>query len=78
MDQESVVVIARDGFSTLLQGRGCSRMGRNIALQNAASSHFHHREHIQHSHVSREGYQDVSGHDGLIADKRPPVLQGFS
>jgi hypothetical protein len=38
MNQESVGVIARDGFSKLMQGPGGSRMGRNIALQNAATS----------------------------------------
>src|ERR1700751_2823488 len=76
MNQESVGVIARDGFSKLLQGPGCSWMGRDVAVQNAATSHFHHHEHVQHSETSRDGDQEVNGHDGLgvIADKRPPVL----
>ena len=71
MNQESVDVITRDGFSKLLQGSGCSRMGRDIAVQNAATSHFHHHQHVQHSEASRDGYQEVSGHDGLgvIANK---------
>src|SRR6201984_2394560 len=58
----------------------CSRMGRDIAVKNAATSHFHHHEHVQHSEASRDGYQEVSGHDGLgvIADKRPPVLRSCS
>ena len=71
-------MIARDGFSKLLQGPGCGRMGREIAVQNAATSHLHHHEHVQHSETNRDGYQEVSGHDGLgvVADKRPPVLRG--
>jgi hypothetical protein len=55
MNQESVGVIARDGFSKLLQGPGCGRMGREIAVQNAATSHLHHHEHVQHSETSRDG-----------------------
>ena len=80
MNQESVDVITRDRFSKLLQGPGCSRMGRDIAVQNAATSHFHHHQHVQHSEASRDGYQEVSGHDGLgvIVDKRPPVLRSCS
>jgi hypothetical protein len=72
-------MITRDGFSKLLHGPGCSRMGRDIAVRNAATSHFHHHQQVQHSEASRDGYQ-VSGHDGLgvIADKRPPVLRGCS
>jgi len=55
-------------------------MGRDIAVQNAATSHFHHHEDVQHSEASRDGYQEVSGHDGLgvVADKRSPVLRGCS
>src|SRR5438876_11914211 len=80
MNQESVDMITRDGFSELLHGPGCSRMGRDIAVKNAATSHFHRHEHVQHSQASRDGYQEVSGHDGLgvIADKRPPVLRSYS
>jgi hypothetical protein len=77
MNQESVDVITRDGFTKLLQGSGCSRMGRDIAVQNAATSDFHQHDHVQHTEASRDGYQEVSGHDGLgvIANKRPPVLR---
>jgi len=80
MNQESVDVIARDGFSKLLQGPNCSRMGRNIALQNAATSHFHQHEHIQHAESGRDRHQKTTGHDDLsvIANKRPPVLRGCS
>ena len=80
MNQESVDVIARDGFSKLLQGPGGSRMGRNIAVQNAATSHFHHHEHVQHSEAGRDCHQKITRHDDLsvIADKRPPVLRGCS
>ena len=66
-DHESgmVGVIAWDGFSKLLQGPGCSRMGRNIALQDAATSHFHHHEHIQHAESSRGRRQEISDYDAL-------------
>jgi len=55
-------------------------MGGDIALQDAATSHFHHHEHVQHSEASPDGYQEVSGHDGLrvVADKRPPLLRACS
>src|SRR6202008_5127764 len=68
------------GFSKLLHGPGCSRIGRDIAVKNAATSHFHHHEHVQHSEASRDGYQEVSGHNslGVIADKRTPVLRTCS
>src|SRR5438445_13134250 len=77
MNQESINMVAGNSFSELLHGPGCSRMGRDIAVKNAATSHFHHHEHVQHSEASRDGYQEVSGHDGLgvIADKRPAVLR---
>ena len=65
MNQESVGVIARDSFSKLLQGPACGRMGRDITMQDAAPSHFHHHEHVQHAEASRDGYQELSGHDGL-------------
>jgi hypothetical protein len=80
MNQESVGVIARDGFSKLMQGPGGSRMGRNIVLQNAATSHFHHHEHVQHSEAGRDCHPKITRHDdlGVIADKRPPVLRGCS
>src|SRR5436190_23197791 len=72
MNQESVGVIARDGFPKLLQGPGCSRMGRDIALQNAATSHFHNHEHVQRAESGRYRQQKITRHDGLgvIADKR--------
>jgi hypothetical protein len=59
MNQESVDMLTRDGFSKLLHSPGCSRMGRDIAVKNAATSHFHHHEHVQHSEGSRDGYQEV-------------------
>ena len=73
-------MITRDDFSKLLQGSGSGRMGRDIAVQNAATSDFHKYDHVQHSEASRDGYQEVSGHDGLgvIANERPPVLRSCS
>jgi hypothetical protein len=32
-------------------------MGRDIAAQNAATSYFHHHEHIKHAESGRYHYQ---------------------
>lgn len=80
MNQETVGVIARDGLAKLLQGPGCSRMRRDIAVQDAATSRFRHHQRLQHSKAGRDGHQEVGGHDGLgvIADKSLLVLLGCS
>jgi hypothetical protein len=46
-------VITRDDFSKLLQGSGSGRMGRDIAVQNAATSDFHQYDHVGSSFTMR-------------------------
>ena len=69
-----------------MASRNCCKVqaavGWTVTLQcrMRRTSHFHHHEHVQHSEASRDGYQEVSGHDGLrvVADKRPPLLRACS
>lgn len=73
-------MIAWNSFAELLQGPGCGRMGGDITVQNAATSHLHDHEHVQHSEPGCDRNQEISRRNslGVIPDKRTPVLRGGS
>jgi len=77
MDQELVWMVARNGFSELLQRPARRRMRGHVVVENTAARYLHHDENIDHLESGRDRNQEVTSDDALrmILDESSPVLR---
>ena len=61
MDEELVLVLARNGFSELLQHPFRGRMCGHVVMQNPPAAYFHDHEHVQHSKTGCDSNQEITG-----------------
>jgi hypothetical protein len=76
MQQKTVTMVSRDGFTQLLQRPVRCRVCRHIAMHNTAGRVFHQDKDGEQAKGGRDHHAKVAGDDGLgmVADKRPPAL----
>jgi hypothetical protein len=76
MQQKTVTMVNRDGFTQLLQRPVRRRVCCHIAMHNTAGRMFHQDKDVEHVKGGRDHHAKVAGDDGLgiVVDKRPPTL----
>lgn len=76
MDEPTIVVIAGDGLSKLLESPLSGRMIGDIDMEDAAAADLQSNEHVDRLEASCDNRKEVAGHEslGVIPDKGHPSL----
>jgi hypothetical protein len=61
MDEETVLMLAGQGPSQLLQGRGCRPMGSHVELKNPPGSNLNDQPDIQQPEGGPHGQEEITG-----------------
>ena len=71
VNQEFVLVFVPERRAQLLQGPGRTRMGCDVAMDQAPAAVLDHHEHVQQPKRGGDGDQEIAGNDpvGVQAQK---------
>src|SRR5215467_1393573 len=78
VDDETIRMIARQGFPELLHRPFRRGMGRDVLVKNLAGSDLHDNEDVEGTECGGDYHEEVAGHHdlGMVADEGQPALFG--
>ena len=65
VEDKPVSMVQMYSFAQLLEGQGCTGMGRRVDVNHSATSVFHHHEHIKNSKNS--GRNDAESQATMVS-----------